>query len=71
VSVLDSADIDPALRGHVQIALELSLMNVRFAVQQGPFDLEPRLVAYFEPTRQVKRAEYAVSAGQLADYYIK
>jgi serine protease AprX len=71
VPVLDGADIDPAMRGHVQAALNLSLMNVRFAVQQGPFDLEPRLVAYFEPARQVKRAEYAVSAGALADYYIK
>lgn len=71
VPVLDSGDIAPALRGHVQAALDLSLMNVRFAVQQGTFDLQPRLVAYFEPARQVKRAEYAVSAGALADYYIK
>ena len=59
------------MRGHVQMALELSLMNLRFAVQQGQFDLEPRLVAYFEPSRAVKRAEYAVSAGALADYYIR
>jgi serine protease AprX len=71
VPVLDTADIAPALRGHVQAALELSLMNVRYAVEQGPFDLEPRLVAHFEPNRKVKRAEYALSAGQLADYYIK
>lgn len=70
VPVLDSQDIPAEMRGHVQMALELSLMNVRFAVEQGPFDLEPRLVAYFEPTRSVKRAEYAVSAGALADYYL-
>ncbi|MCC5452027.1 S8 family serine peptidase [Rheinheimera sp. UJ51] len=70
VPVLDTQDIAVAMRGHVQTALDLSLMNVRFAVQQGPFDLEPRLVAYFEPARAVKRGEYAVSAGALTDYYL-
>lgn len=71
VPVLDANEISASMRGHVQMALELSLMNLRFAVQQGQFDLEPRLVAYFEPSRAVKRAEYAVSAGALADYYIR
>ncbi|KRS21649.1 peptidase S8 [Alishewanella sp. WH16-1] len=70
VPVRDSAQIPAAMRGHVQLALELSLMNVRFAVEQGPFDLEPKLAAYFEPNREVKRAEYAVSAGALSDYYL-
>jgi serine protease AprX len=45
------------------------LVNARFAVTQGPYDLQPTLHAYFDPNKLVTRAAYAVAAGRyLADY---
>ncbi len=71
VPVLDSDAIAPELQGYVQQAIDLGLLNVRFDIEQGAFDPTPRLVAYFEPTRTVTRAEYALRAGQFMDYYFK
>ena len=59
----------PTLRGYVQLALDQGLINARFAVTQGPYDLQPTLHAYFDPNKLVTRAAYAVAAGRyLADY---
>ncbi|MCC2605201.1 S8 family serine peptidase [Planctobacterium marinum] len=70
VEVADSADIAPQLRGHVQQALALGLLSVQVDVEQGPFDLEPTLVARFEPANSVSRGEAAMTITrfrQLAD----
>ena len=69
IPVEDVASIPPALRGYVQLALDQGVINARFAVTQGPYDLEPTLHAYFDPSKLVTRAAYAVAAGRyLADY---
>jgi serine protease AprX len=69
IPVEDAGSIAPSLRGYVQLALDQGLLNARFTVTQGPFDLQPTLHAYFDPNRQVTRAAYAVAAGRfLADY---
>jgi serine protease AprX len=62
VPIADAASIPAALRGYVQYALDLGLINARFAVEQGPFDLQPTLKAYFDPGRTVTRAAFAVAA---------
>lgn len=59
VTVADSDLIAPEMRGYVQQALTLGLMQVQVEVEQGPFDLEPTLVAYFNPSNAVTRAEAA------------
>ena len=69
IPVDDAATIPAGLRGYVQLALDQGLINARFTVTQGPFDLQPTLHAYFDPNKLVTRAAYAVAAGRfLADY---
>jgi serine protease AprX len=40
-------------------------MQVQVEVEQRPFDLEPTLVAYFNPTDEVSRGETAFVVTQL------
>lgn len=65
----DAASIPASLRGYVQYALDLGILNARFTVTQGPFDLAPTLHAYFDPGNTVTRAAYAVAAGRYMTYY--
>lgn len=60
IAVDDAASIPAGLEGYVSIALELNLINAYYAVQQGPFDLQPTLHATFQPTQSVTRGEFAV-----------
>lgn len=69
IPVEDAAAIPASLRGYVQLALDLGLVNARFAVQQGPFDLQPKLKAYFDPGKLVTRAGFAVAAGRYLTQY--
>jgi serine protease AprX len=65
----DASTIPASLRGYVQLALDQGLINARFAVTQGPFDLQPTLHAYFDPSKTVTRAAYAVAAGRYQAAY--
>ncbi|MEG3191378.1 S8 family serine peptidase [Lysobacter sp. D1-1-M9] len=69
IPVEDASSIPASLRGYVQLALDLGLINARFALTQGPFDLEPTLQAYFDPAKSVTRAAYAVAAGRYMTHY--
>ncbi|WP_341501937.1 S8 family serine peptidase [Gallaecimonas sp. GXIMD4217] len=69
VPVLDATEVPAELLGHVQEALNLGLLGVRFEVRQGPYDITPSLVARFEPASRISRAHYAVIAGRLYDAY--
>jgi len=64
VPVVDAGAIAPVLRGYVQLALDLGLINARFTVTQGPYDLQPVIRANFDPNVQVTRAAFAVAAGR-------
>ena len=64
IPIDDAAAIPASLRGYVQLALDHGLINARFTVTQGPFDLQPTLHAYFDPGKTVTRAAYAVAAGR-------
>src|SRR3546814_695176 len=64
IPVADAALIPASLRGYVQLALDQGLINARFTVTQGPYDLQPTLHAYFDPGKFVTRAAYAVAAGR-------
>ncbi|MGS2719575.1 S8 family serine peptidase [Paraglaciecola aestuariivivens] len=65
IPVVDSDQISDELKGYVQHALALGLLKVTVEVQQGPFDLEPTLVAYFAPHASVTRGETAVALTNL------
>ena len=69
IAIDDAAAIPASLRGYVQLALDNGLINARFAVTQGPFDLAPTLHAYFDPSKTVTRAAYAVAAGRYMSHY--
>lgn len=65
IEVADTASIPAELRGYVQLALNMGLAQVQLDVQQGPFDLEPTLTAYFNGDKAVTRAELARDLAQL------
>ena len=69
IPVEDAGSIPASLRGYVQYALDLGLINARFTVTQGPFDLQPTLHAYFDPAKTVTRAAFAVAAGRYLTQY--
>ena len=69
IPIDDAASIAPSLRGYVQLALDQGLINARFTLTQGPFDLAPTLHAWFDPAKKVTRADYAVAAGRYQAAY--
>ncbi len=69
IPVDDVAAIPASLRGYVQLALDQGVINARFTVTQGPFDLEPTLHAFFDPANGVTRAAYAVAASRYKPAY--
>ena len=71
VVVADLDDIPDKMKGYVQAAIQLSLLNVKFTVVQGQFDLTPQLTATFSPDLEVTRAEYALTAGRLFGQYFQ
>ena len=71
IDVLDSESIPTELRGYVQAAIDMSIIGVKYGVEQGPYDLEPTVVAYFEPNKKVTRADYAVIIGRMFENYLR
>ncbi len=65
----DDASIAPALRGYVQLAIDMNLLPARFSITQGPFDLQPVVHASFEPAAVVSRADYAAAASRYLGVY--
>ncbi|WML58338.1 S8 family serine peptidase [Neobacillus sp. PS2-9] len=61
VPIKDSSSIPVALRGYVQLALDLNILNAIFQVKQGTYDLVPTVEASFEPSKKVTRGDYAVA----------
>ena len=61
VPIKDSSSIPAALRGYVQLALDLNILNATFQVKQGTYDLVPTVEASFEPSKKVTRGDYAVA----------
>lgn len=61
ITVADAEDIPAKLKGYVQLALDLSIINADFSVNQGPYDLEPTVTASFSPNQNVLRGDFAVA----------
>lgn len=58
----DQHTIPDHLKGYVQLALDLGILNAYFDVHQGRFDLEPKVTVHFNGDESVTRADYAVAA---------
>jgi serine protease AprX len=71
VAVEDASDVPAELRGYVQLALDLNILNAYFSVTQGPYDLEPTVHATFSPSSEVTRADYAVAVTRYFNAYLK
>jgi serine protease AprX len=69
IPIDDASQIAPGDRGYVQYALDLSLINARFTVTQGPYDLQPTLHAFFDGGKAVTRADYAVAIDRYLTQY--
>ncbi|MEH7333271.1 S8 family serine peptidase [Neobacillus drentensis] len=61
IPLKDNASIPATLKGYVQTALDLNILNATFAVKQGPYDLVPTVEASFDPAKKVTRGGYAVA----------
>jgi serine protease AprX len=69
IVIADQSDIADNMRGYVQIALNEGLLGVRYSLKQGQFDLQPTMVARFNPEDGVTRASYAIIANQIDKNY--
>jgi serine protease AprX len=61
ILVKDGATIPAHLKGYVQLALDLNILNATFSVKQGPYDLQPTVEAVFSPAKNVTRGDFAVA----------
>lgn len=71
IAIQDATTIPNHLKGYVQIALDLNILNASFSIVQGPYDLEPTIEATFSPMKKVSRGEYAVAATRYYNAYLK
>ncbi|WP_323741937.1 S8 family serine peptidase [Salinibacillus xinjiangensis] len=67
----DGNEIPAHLRGYVQLALDLNILNAFFDVKQEPYDLEPSVTAKFLPNESVTRGDYAVAISRFYETYLK
>nr|BAF43313.1 SJ protease [Bacillus sp. KSM-LD1] len=57
----DQHEVPNHLKGYVQVALDLNILNANFSVTQGRFDLLPKVEASFLPSEVVTRGDFAVA----------
>jgi subtilisin family serine protease len=69
IPIEDADDVPAELRGYVQLALDLPVMNAYFTLEQGPFDLVPKIKARFRPGEAVTRAGFASYMNHYFDVY--
>lgn len=69
VALADQEQVPAQLKGYVQLALDLGILNAHFDIQQGAYDLEPTIIANFNGENVVTRADYAVAATRFFNNY--
>lgn len=70
IVVDDNADIPPALRGYVQIALDKGIIRASFSVSQGPFDPAPVIHATVTPSSLNTRADAAFALDHFRQHFV-
>lgn len=66
----DNADIPPAMRGYVQLALDKGILQAYFSLEQGPFDLQPTLKARVKPGDSTTRAWMAFALDHFRQRFV-
>ncbi len=61
IAIKDATHIPAHLRGYVQVALDLNIVNAYFEVTQGNYDLQPTVIASFKPSYAITRGDFAVA----------
>ncbi len=70
LTIEDASDIPSHLKGYVQLALDLNILNAYFTVTQGPYDLEPTVHATFKPSNKISRGDFAVAITRFYTTYL-
>jgi serine protease AprX len=70
IPIEDAADVPANLKGYVQLALDLNILNAYFTVTQGPYDLTPTVHATFKPAAKVTRGDFAVAITRFYNAYL-
>ncbi|PLR76892.1 peptidase S8 [Bacillus sp. V3-13] len=71
IAIQDAADIPAELKGYVQLALDLNILNAKFSISQGPYDLKPTVTATFSPKQTVTRGDFAVAMTRYYNAFLK
>lgn len=71
IAISDAAEVPEHLKGYVQMALDLNILNANFAVTQGPYDLKPKVTASFCPTAKNTRGDFAVAMTRYYNAFLK
>ncbi len=70
LTLADTPDINPALRGYVQLALDKGLLQAYFSLEQGPFDFQPTLKARVKPQDATTRAFMAYALDNFRQHFV-
>jgi serine protease AprX len=71
IIIEDQADIPAELKGYVQVALDLNILNAAFSITQGSYDLQPTVHASFSPGKEVTRGDFAVAVTRYFNAYLQ
>ncbi len=71
IEIEDAGKVPDEFKGYVQLALDLNVLNAYFETDQGPYELEPSLKAFFSPESPVSRGDFAVAMTRFYNAYMK
>lgn len=71
IAIADASEVPEHLKGYVQLALDLNILNAKFAVTQGPYDLKPKVTAAFSPSVKNTRGDFAVAMTRYYNAFLK
>ncbi|WLR55605.1 S8 family serine peptidase [Mesobacillus subterraneus] len=71
IAISDVSEVPDHLKGYVQVALDLNILNAKFAVTQGPYDLKPKVTASFNPSVKNTRGDFAVAMTRYYNAFLK
>ncbi|WP_079506763.1 S8 family serine peptidase [Mesobacillus jeotgali] len=71
IAISDASEVPEHLKGYVQAALDLNILNAKFAVTQGPYDLKPKVTASFSPSVKTTRGDFAVAMTRYYNAFLK
>jgi serine protease AprX len=70
VPLADNAEIPPALRGYVQVAIDRGLLQAYFSFEQGPFDFQPQIKARVKANDATTRAFMAYALDNFRQRFV-